>query len=247
MMARRFTTAALASAAVFGVLVMGTAGPAEAAKTPVKKPAPVQGTLAQIAAGTLTVKPGDTGPAITDIQVRLNNIGITTPTDGTYSSDTEDALIHFQWKFFLDESGLVSRSTAKQLLAISAKGMHVPAVCKTKGKTVCVDMTQKVLRLYKDGKVLKTIDARFGGPGNETHAGLFRVFEKRLHDYSQLYKTPMPYSAYFDGGRALHYSMYFDAQGYNGASHGCINIGSRAEAKYVFNFVRIGTRVKVYR
>ena len=41
---------------------------------------------------------------------------------------------------------------------------------------------------------------------------------------STLYKTPMPWAMTFSGGQAVHYSPDFAARGYNGASHGCVNV-----------------------
>ena len=34
----------------------------------------------------------------------------------------------------------------------------------------------------------------------------------------------MPYAMFFSGGQAVHYSPDFAARGYNGASHGCVNV-----------------------
>ena len=57
----------------------------------------------------------------------------------------------------------------------------------------------------------------------------------------------MPYAMFFDGGQAVHYSPDFAANGYNGASHGCVNIRARAAIARLFDIVRIGTPVIVYR
>ena len=34
----------------------------------------------------------------------------------------------------------------------------------------------------------------------------------------------MPYAMFIRGGQAVHYSPDFAASGYNGASHGCVNV-----------------------
>ena len=41
---------------------------------------------------------------------------------------------------------------------------------------------------------------------------------------STLYDSSMPFAMFFDGGQAVHYSADFAADGYYGASHGCVNI-----------------------
>lgn len=229
----KFTTLALASAAVIAALATGTMTPAAGTER-----AAVRGA---------ELRPGDTGPDVTNIQTRLNNIGIPTTIDGTYSENTAKSVEHFQWKFFLNETGILNSATSARLTQLSKQGAHIPAICKSSGKIVCGDKTQKVLRLFKDGKQVLVVDARFGGRGNnDTREGTFRITRKVIDEYSTLYNTPMPYASYFSGGQALHYSKYFAADGYNGASHGCVGVRSRADAKTIYRFATIGTRVKVY-
>ena len=57
----------------------------------------------------------------------------------------------------------------------------------------------------------------------------------------------MPYAMFFSGGQAVHYSPDFAARGYNGCSHGCVNIRNRGGIRWVFNRIRVGDRVIVYR
>jgi lipoprotein-anchoring transpeptidase ErfK/SrfK len=52
---------------------------------------------------------------------------------------------------------------------------------------------------------------------------------------------------FFSGGQAVHYSPDFAANGYNGASHGCVNVRDRAVVAWLFDQVRIGDKVIVYR
>jgi lipoprotein-anchoring transpeptidase ErfK/SrfK len=56
----------------------------------------------------------------------------------------------------------------------------------------------------------------------------------------------MPYAMFFSGGRAVHYSADFRARGYNGSSHGCVNMRDRKKIAYIFSKVKIGDRVLVY-
>ena len=57
----------------------------------------------------------------------------------------------------------------------------------------------------------------------------------------------MPYSMFFSGGQAVHYSPYFHRDGYYGASHGCVNLHDRSAAAKLYRVVPLGTRVYVYR
>ena len=112
---------------------------------------------------------------------------------------------------------------------------------------LCIDKTRDKLYYVKNGKIIKTMDARFGCASTRTREGTFRVFRKRRYTISTLYHTPMPYSMFFSGGQAVHYSADFARRGYAGCSHGCVNIRAKAKLRYVFNRIRLGDRVVVYR
>jgi lipoprotein-anchoring transpeptidase ErfK/SrfK len=75
---------------------------------------------------------------------------------------------------------------------------------------------------------------------------MFKVFRKDKNHVSTLYHSPMPYSMFFSGGQAIHYSSDFKARGYNGASHGCVNMRDRNKIAWIFARVKIGDKVLVY-
>jgi len=205
-------------------------------------------TVAQLLAGKAKLVRGDTGPAVDAVQARLNVAGIKTPITGTYTRETEKAVEHLQWKYLLDESGEVNKNTYRKLVSITSGRFVLPKACRAR-KTkliICVDLKQRVLRYVQRGTVTTVIDIRSGRPGAATRKGMWRVYAKQVHLISTLYHTPMPYSMFFSGGQALHYSMYFDADGYNGASHGCLNIGSLRQAKWLYGHTPKGTGVLVY-
>jgi lipoprotein-anchoring transpeptidase ErfK/SrfK len=52
---------------------------------------------------------------------------------------------------------------------------------------------------------------------------------------------------FFSGGQAVHYSSDFAARGYNGASHGCVNVRDYNGIKWLFGQVKVGDKVIVYR
>jgi lipoprotein-anchoring transpeptidase ErfK/SrfK len=45
---------------------------------------------------------------------------------------------------------------------------------------------------------------------------------------------------------AVHYSPDFARTGYNGCSHGCVNIRARSTIAWIFDQVRVGDRVYIY-
>ena len=250
----RTAVTTLASTAAMGFLVLAIAVPAQAASEAAQAPAPeaapaqTQGVravvvIAQVASGAVVLRLGDTGPAVSDIQRRLDKVGILTEMAGTYSAATVAAVKHFQSKFFLTKSGAVNARTYRKLAKISKH--NTPAICTTRKRIICVDKTQKTLRYFVNGVAIKTFDARFGGPGMRTREGNFRVFLKRQKDRAQS-GTPMNYSMYFSGGQAIHQSIFFKAVGYYGASHGCVNIRDLKGMTELWKMTKIGTPVKVY-
>ena len=56
----------------------------------------------------------------------------------------------------------------------------------------------------------------------------------------------MPYAMFFSGGQAVHYSADFAKNGYNGASHGCVNVRDKGAIASLFDQVGTGDKVAVY-
>jgi hypothetical protein len=96
--------------------------------------------------------------------------------------------------------------------------------------------------------VLQTLDARFGSTisNTPTREGLFHVYLKDADHVSHMFGSAMPYSMFFSGGQAVHYSSDFAAVGYSGASHGCVNIRDYDGIQWLFSQVRVGDKVVVY-
>ena len=139
-------------------------------------------------------------------------------------------------------------SAAPASIVLPAKSTRrIAKRCKIKGRVLCIDKTRDKLYYVKNGKIIKSMDARFGCARTRTREGTFHVFRKRRYTVSSLYHTPMPYSMFFSGGQAVHYSADFAARGYAGCSHGCVNIRAKKKLRYVFNRIRLGDRVVVYR
>jgi len=132
----------------------------------------------------------------------------------------------------------------------AAAPVILPKQCMVARTVICISKADRKLRFIRTGRVALTMDARFGdarGPGFRTAEGMFSVFRKVAMDYSQQYdNAPMPYSMYFHGGQAIHYSYSFAREGYNGSSHGCVNIRDMAKIRWMFNRVLEGTPVYIY-
>ncbi len=202
---------------------------------------------------------GDTGGDVRELQARLRQVAwlYDGPT-GSYDGLTEQAVKGFQGKRGLPRTGKTDTVTWQRLLRMT----HEPgkwdlylmggqpadppdARCMT-GRVLCISKTSRTLRWMIDGRTVTTVPVRFGSQGTPTREGVFSVYWKSRHHVSTLYDSPMPYAMFFSGGQAVHYSSDFAAQGYAGASHGCVNVRDEAAIADLFTQVRDGDKVVVH-
>jgi peptidoglycan hydrolase-like protein with peptidoglycan-binding domain len=193
------------------------------------------------------VGPGDLGPLVVAVQQRLLWLGAPIRPTHVMDGATVAAVSAFRAKFGTGAGTTVTASVYRRLDAVSRARGALPRSCRTTGLVLCIDKTQMSLRLVSRGRVLATADARFGSVGTPTREGVFRVYRKSRDHVSTLYRSAMPYSLFFSGGQAVHYSAYFRRDGYAGRSHGCINLRDLRFAATLFARTPVGTRVVVYR
>lgn len=202
---------------------------------------------------------GDTGMWVRQVQARLKQVRwYDARVTGRFSGATVTAVEGFQTKRRIPVTGQVDRRTLTrltemtrqptkaELFNIEPAGPALDARCTT-GRAMCVDKTSRSLRWVVDGVVRRTVEVRFGSDELPTREGAFAVFRKSRDHVSSLYGTAMPFAMFFSGGQAVHYSPDFAANGYAGASHGCVNVRDRAAVEWLFDQVRIGDTVIVYR
>jgi lipoprotein-anchoring transpeptidase ErfK/SrfK len=118
--------------------------------------------------------------------------------------------------------------------------------CMTKGRVLCINKRTRKLVYLVNGKPIQVMDVRFGAMKTPTRSGVFKVYRKSKNHVSSLYHSKMPYAMFFSGGQAVHYSSDFRARGYNGASHGCVNVRDKKKVAWVFARVKVGDKVVVY-
>ncbi len=201
---------------------------------------------------------GDTGEGVRVLQARLIQIDwLPGPVTGSYDPATVEAVRGFQAKREIPVTGEVDRRTLQRLQAMTYPPTHeqlynLPAQpgqldprCSY-GRVLCVDKSSRSLRWVIDGAVQATYDARFGSDKLPTREGEFHVYLKSRDHVSRLYDTSMPLAMFFSGGQAVHYSPDFAANGYSGASHGCVNIRDHDGITWLFDQVEVGDRVVVY-
>ncbi len=240
-----------------------TAKPAAAPRPrQVSAPLPAARPIQVPVPGPRLLGPGDRGPEVRDLQSRLRQIAWYFGDVGdTWDKQTTAALTGFQEKRRIAETGYVDRRTLRRLhdmtrtptaneLANRFPGdLETDAAldprCAT-GRALCVDKSSSTVRWVVDGQVRRTMAVRFGSSYTPTREGTFRVGWKSRDHVSSLYDTPMPFAMFFSGGQAVHYSSDFAAQGYAGASHGCVNVRDRAGIEWLFDQVAVGDKVVIY-
>jgi lipoprotein-anchoring transpeptidase ErfK/SrfK len=190
---------------------------------------------------------GATGVMVSAVQQRLVWTGLVLHVNGIFDLATYKAVRKFQGKQGLHVSGTVDSRTYKRLVLVTRRGAGLDPRCASSGQVLCIDKSQKVLRYLVGGRVVLTVDVRFGSANLPTREGVFQVYEKDRYHVSTLYHTPMPFAMFFSGGQAVHYSKFFAAVGYAGHSHGCVNVRDMHAILTLFSDVQIGTKVVIYR
>ncbi|KMO99358.1 L,D-transpeptidase family protein [Streptomyces roseus] len=202
---------------------------------------------------------GDESEQIRELQARLKQLKyMTVAPTGFYGSKTTAAVKAFQGKNGLTASGAVDDATWKKIQSVSKKPtadeLRPPTVnevdapdprCMT-GRVMCISKESRTLAWMIDGKIVSTMDVRFGSENTPTREGQFKVEWKAKDWTSTIYHTPMPYAMFFSQGQAVHYSADFAARGYAGASHGCVNVRDKGKLASLFEQVQVGDKVVVY-
>ncbi|MER8044994.1 L,D-transpeptidase family protein [Streptomyces sp. NPDC094032] len=202
---------------------------------------------------------GDETEQVRELQARLRQLGYfdRAPT-GFYGTMTAGAVKSFQKKRELPPTGSVDEATWQKLVALT----HRPTADELKpsttnkldapdprcmtGRVMCISKESRTLAWMIDGKVVSSMDVRFGSENTPTREGLFTVEWKAREWTSTIYHTPMPYAMFFSRGQAVHYSADFAARGYAGASHGCVNVRDKAKLSRLFDQVKVGDKVVVH-
>lgn len=223
------------------------------------------------ASGPALLKQGSTGEQVKDLQARLKQVGwFSGQVTGNYGSSTTSAVANFQAKRGLHSTGAVDQLTLTKLQSMTrkptadeladrpaakpadparpggdGKAQGLDPRCMS-GRVLCISKVSNKLWWLNDGKVIDSVSVRFGSQELPTREGVFSVNSKSKDHVSTLYHTKMPYAMFFSGGQAIHYSPDFAARGYNGASHGCVNVRDLGAIQTMFSQVSVGTKVVVY-
>jgi lipoprotein-anchoring transpeptidase ErfK/SrfK len=177
------------------------------------------------------------------VQTALAALGYLPPeaVTGTFDYRTQQAVVAFQAWEGLGRDGVVGPQTAKRL-GTAAK--PVP-LSRAPGRHVEVYRQRGVVLLVDGADVVRAIHTSTGiggdAPDLGTPPGTWKIYRKEQRSWSVPYKAWLPYAAYWNAGWALH--GYGDVPS-RAASHGCARL-PMPEAKLVYDFVSIGTPVRV--
>ncbi|SDV01398.1 Peptidoglycan-binding (PGRP) domain of peptidoglycan hydrolases-containing protein [Microlunatus sagamiharensis] len=211
--------------------------------------------------GKAIYRQGSSGDKVRDLQARLKQIGwFSGSVTGTYGRATASGVKGFQGKRAIPVTGDVDARTWSRLTAMTrtptedAKHNRTPKPSKAgldsrclTGRAICISKSSNSLTWVVDGKPQLRMDVRFGAVGTPTREGTFSIQRKERDWTSTIYHSKMPYSMFFSGGQAVHYSSDFAARGYAGASHGCVNVRNLPALQTLFAQARTGDKVIVYR
>ncbi|MEO8828866.1 peptidoglycan-binding protein [Lapillicoccus sp.] len=217
----------------------------------------------RMTAGPALYKQGSTGAVVRNLQARLKQIGWWSgDVSDSYGPSTAAAVKSFQAKREILVTGEVDQRTLDKLngmtrtptsdelnnvkpapAPVSATGLDPR--CLT-GHTICISKATRSLTWVVDGQPQLNLAVRFGSENTPTREGQFSVDIKHADWTSTLYGSKMPYSMFFSGGEAVHYSSDFAARGYAGASHGCVNVRDLQGITWLFSQVNLGDKVVVY-
>lgn len=211
-----------------------------------------------------TLQRGDKGSCVTLAQRKLAakgafNAGFTT----NFGPVTESAVLKVQRDAGIAQDGIIGPVTWKVLnsgaavAAVSsttASTPQLPSKCLTTAKTICIVKgagSYATLYAVKNKAIVHSFPVRTGdarGSAYATTTGSYSVGRRYVEYFSKSYdNAPMPYSLFFNRGQAIHYSADFDRNGYGGAgaSHGCVNVGTMDDAKWLYGWSPLYTRVVV--
>jgi hypothetical protein len=256
---------ALVGAAAVAIGLSGGAASAASRLQPAVRTVPFE------VSGELPIYPealwsnGDSGPKVRNLEARLIQLKLLDQKylDDSFGTMTRSAVKEFQRAHEIPPLGYVDQNSWDELTQrtheptraelypppptpIKIGGIKLDARCST-GRALCIDKSTRQLVWVVDGKPKARMDVRFGAKATQTREGLFSVGWKSRNHVSKLYDSKMPFAMFFSGGQAVHYSSDFAARGYSGASHGCVNVRDKGKIQWLFDQVRVGDKVVVYR
>jgi len=180
---------------------------------------------------------GDRGARVRVVQKHLDELGYVVGRRGAFDARTRRAVLAFRKVVRMARTTSANRSVMERLAAGQGR---FRVRHRNHGRHVEADLSRQVVALIgAGGKVERIYPTSSGARSTPTVIGSFRTYRKEPGTNS----LGMVHSVYFVRGYALH--GYRSVPTYP-ASHGCLRLPI-PDARTVYDWMRIGTRVDVYR
>ena len=203
-----------------------------------------------------TVRNGDTGEEVERVQTRLHQLNYLYSADGTFGDLTENALMYFQRKNNLDQTGVADASTQEVLfspLAIESEEYVFPY-------KLLVDLSDRRVYVYRwtgdgYGEQIDSFKCAVGAPSTPTPTGTYQSGGKaggRWYYFDE-FNCYAQYAYRIVGGILFHSVTYSRPNENSGgstsslgraASHGCIRL-TVSDAKWIYDNCPTGTTVHI--
>ena len=203
-----------------------------------------------------TVRNGDTGREVERVQTRLHQLNYLYSADGTFGSLTENALLYFQRKNNLDQTGVADEATQRVLFsanAIESEEYVFPY-------KLVVDLSDRRTYVYRwtgdgYGEQIDSFKCCVGAPSTPTPQGTFQGSGKaggRWY-YFKDFNCYAQYAWRIQGGILFHSVTYSRPSEDSGGStrslgraesHGCVRL-TVSDAKWIYDNCPAGTTVVV--
>jgi L,D-transpeptidase ErfK/SrfK len=182
------------------------------------------------------MSPTMSGPDVRALQESLKELGIYRGVvDGIFGPQTDQAVREFQSQAGITVDGIVGPNTWD---AIGIK--QIPPA---KGKLrISIDVTQKILNLSEDSKIIRTYPVAVGKPETPTPLGNWTITEKTINPGGPFGARWMRLSIPW-GGYGIHGTDNPNSIG-KAASHGCVRMYND-DVIDLYNRVEIGTPVSI--
>lgn len=225
-----------------------TTTPSPSTTKPAPKPTPPKPTPKPTPKEGDTLKPGDSGAYVKQVQQRLSALGYWNGSaDGAYGGLTSQAVMALQKAAGLGRDGIYGPATRRAL----QNGVRPQS--RTGGTGVEIDKARQLLLVVRGGKVTMILNTSTGSGERYTSQGSTRVATTPAGSFStfrsvnHLDKGPLGdlwRPRYFNGGIAVHGAG--NVPGYP-ASHGCARVSNPAmDMIWATNLMPIGGRVTVF-
>jgi hypothetical protein len=181
------------------------------------------------------VSGGARGTAVRLLQRHLARRGFVVGSRGTYDARTARAVLAFRKVSGLSRTSSADRAVMRRL---ASGGGRFKVRFPKHGKHIEADLSRQVLALIRGDRVERIYHTSTGSPATPTVRGSFRFYMSQ----PGLNAKGMFHSQYFIRGYAIH--GYASVPVYP-ASHGCLRV-PMADARSIFDWIRLGDRIDVY-